>query len=101
MNEFTITPFRGLHLLLLLLTAAAVLLACVPLGIASDAASFPDFQTAGFSSFRPQSRLAVLRGFSLLALSWVVTPFCSWAKEKSSRFLCENNCSQLVYSVIE
>ena len=26
MNEFTITPFRGLHLLLLLLTATAVLL---------------------------------------------------------------------------
>ena len=65
MNEFSITPFRVPHLLLLLLTAAAVLLACVPLGIASDAASFPDFQTAGFSSFRPQSRLAALHGFSL------------------------------------
>ena len=26
MNEFTITPFRGLHLILLLLTAATVLL---------------------------------------------------------------------------
>ena len=26
MNEFSITPFRGLHLLLLLLTATAVLL---------------------------------------------------------------------------
>ena len=51
------------------LTAVAVLLACVPLGISSDAASFPDFQTAGFSSFRPQSRLAAPRGFSLLALS--------------------------------
>ena len=25
MNEFSITPFRGLHLILLLLTAAAVL----------------------------------------------------------------------------
>ena len=30
---------------------------------------FPDFQTAGFSSFRPQSRPAAPRGFSLLALS--------------------------------
>ena len=32
---------------------------------------------AGFSSFRPQSRLAAPRGFSLLALSWLVAPFCS------------------------
>jgi hypothetical protein len=23
----------------------------------------------------------------------VVAPFCSWLKEKSSRFLCENSCS--------
>ena len=66
MNEFTITPFRGLHLILLLLTAAAVLLACVPLGIASDAASFPDFQTAGFSSFPPSiSACSSSRVFSL------------------------------------
>ena len=41
---------------------------------------------AGFSSFRPQSRLAAPRGFSLLALSWLVAPFCLWLKEKSSRF---------------
>lgn len=31
MNEFSITPFRGLHLILLLLTAAAVLLIFLPL----------------------------------------------------------------------
>ena len=31
MNEFSITPFRGLHLILLLLTAAAVLLLFLPL----------------------------------------------------------------------
>ena len=55
--------------IVLVLAAAAVLLACVPLGIASDAASFPDFQTAGFSSFRPQSRLVIPRRFSLSALS--------------------------------
>ena len=30
MNEFSITPFRGPHLLLLLLTAAAVLLYGLP-----------------------------------------------------------------------
>ena len=39
------------------------------LWIASDATSFPGSQTAGFSSFRPQSRLAAPHGFSLSVLS--------------------------------
>ena len=43
--------------------------------IASDATSFPGSQTAGFSSFRPQSLLAVTHEFSLLVLSWLVAPF--------------------------
>ena len=39
---------------------------CVPLWIASDAASFPDFQTAGFSSFPPSiSACSSSRVFSL------------------------------------
>ena len=48
---------------------------CVPLGITFAATPFPDFQAAGFSSSRPQSRLAIPRGFFLSVSSWVVTPF--------------------------
>ena len=36
---------------------------CVPLGITFAATPFPDFQAAGFSSSRPQSRLAIPRVF--------------------------------------
>ena len=49
----------------------------VPLATAFAAAPFPGSQTAGFSFFRPRFRLAVPRGFSLLALSWLIAPFCS------------------------
>lgn len=48
---------------------------CVPLGITFAATPFPGFQAAGFSSSRPQSRLAIPRGFFLSVSSWVVTPF--------------------------
>ena len=48
---------------------------CVPLGITFAATPFPDFQAAGFSSSRPQSRLAIPRVFFLSVSSWVVTPF--------------------------
>ena len=48
---------------------------CVPLGITIAATPFPDFQAAGFSSSRPQSRLAIPRVFFLSVSSWVVTPF--------------------------
>ena len=69
--------------------------------LALTATSFPGFQAAGFFSSRPQSRRSVLQGFSFSALSWLVAPFCLFAKEKSSRFLCENSCSWWVgYSVV-
>ncbi|HJA25237.1 MAG TPA: hypothetical protein H9795_04190 [Candidatus Fournierella merdigallinarum] len=58
-------------------------------GKAFAATPFPGFQAAGFSSSRPQSWRSLPRGFSLSVSSWVVAPFCSWAKEKSSRFKIE------------
>ena len=87
MNGFSITPFRGPHLLLLLLTAAAVLLACVPLGIASDAASFPDFQTAAFSSPPSISACSSSRVFSL-GFVIVGRSFLIIGKRKEQPFSC-------------
>jgi len=31
---------------------------------------------------KPHSRLAVLHGFSLSVLSWLVAPFCLWLKKE-------------------
>ena len=64
MNGFSITPFRGLHLLLLLLTAAAALL-------------FPEPLFSGFSLFLPRifgyyvtHALLVVCGLSLATLGF-------------------------------
>ena len=68
------------------------------LGIASDATSFPGSQTAGFSSFRPQSRLAVLRGFSLLVSSCGGRSFLLIGIEKEQSLFSAALCRR--YSVL-
>ena len=44
---------------------------------------------------------AIIERYRCSVSSWLVAPFCLFAKEKSSRFLCENSCSWWVgYSVV-
>ena len=54
---------------------------CVPLGITFAATPFPDFQAAGFSSSRPQSRLAIPRVFfSRFRHGWSLLSTCRHRK---------------------